>query len=470
MQEPIEHNKQMAFGGLQRFGQQMIHQASIAVDCMFEPFSGEDSQKAGLLNGIENIPTGGILFSKVKRTAAAVQALKKRRLMNHTRTLTAATRRQPTVFCNVKFVNSYNEIVFAGVSDTEITINNDDWRYRAGRSVIPVISGTRTVMNTGPDDIWEGEWVYYETPKLSKDAATGKSPHPEFTNEGTYNCHRAVLRPVTLANYKADPDCIYRTVGKCVAFSRSGQMLDLSISSAVAPIPFGAKPAAAAYAAAAGPLPSASGVAVAASAAPVSTSTAPSAPPVPVLTYKGDITVDGNTYEYSIVVDEKGKTIDSPSTIGGQPLPTVPTGDIVLDGKSYPYKVELNSTLQPVIIVNNGPSVTAKNGDPTAGRGDGWFARRRVGPTLQLHPSLRPPMTHHNSEQKYSHQQQQRARRTHSGLDAPPAALAAAAAARAKDLPDEEDEEEEEEDMEDDDAQSDITTTTTTLSSSGSKN
>jgi hypothetical protein len=248
-QQPIERNEHMAFGGLMKFGQQMIHQASIAVDCFYHPFDGNKSQNH-LLLGVEDIPTGAILFSKVERYTAVAQVRKKRRLMEHTRLMSASTRRQPKVFSNVKYVTNYSEIVFAGVSDTEITIRNDDWRYRTGASVIPVISGTRTVMNTGPDDIYEGEWVYYEIPSLSKST--------EFQKHADYDCHRAILRPVTLANYNADPDCIYRTVGKCVAFSRAGQMLDLSISSAVAPIPFGANPNPrdAHYSASAGPLPS----------------------------------------------------------------------------------------------------------------------------------------------------------------------------------------------------------------------
>lgn len=241
----MERNEQMAFGGLMKFSQQMIHQASIAVDAFFQPFHGEKSQPY-LLQGAEDIPMGAILFTKVERTAATVQARKKRRLMEHTRVMSASTRRQPKVFCNVKYVQDYKEIVFAGIADgPDITIRNDDWRYRTGASVIPVISGTRTVMNTGPEDIYEGEWVYYETPELSRkpdDKKVGNftSPHDAFADHKNYHCHRAVLRPVTAENFAVDPDCIYRTIGKCVAFSRSGQMLDLSISSAVAPVPFGA--------------------------------------------------------------------------------------------------------------------------------------------------------------------------------------------------------------------------------------
>lgn len=241
----MERNEQMAFGGLMKFGQQMIHQASIAVDAFFQPFHGEKSQPY-LLQGAEDIPMGAILFTKVERNTATVQARKKRRLMEHTRVMSASTRRQPKVFCNVKYVQDYKEIVFAGIADgPDITIRNDDWRYRTGASVIPVISGTRTVMNTGPEDIYEGEWVYYETPELSrkpddKNPGTYITPHDAFADHKNYHCHRAVLRPVTAENFAVDPDCIYRTIGKCVAFSRSGQMLDLSISSAVAPVPFGA--------------------------------------------------------------------------------------------------------------------------------------------------------------------------------------------------------------------------------------
>lgn len=435
---PIENNKAMAYGGLMRFGQQMIHQASIAVDCFFHPFDGNKSQN-GLLHGVEDIPTGAILFTKVERNGPIGQANKKRRLMEHTRTMSASTRRQPKVFCNVRWVTDYGEIVFAGVSDTEITIRNDDWRYRTGASVIPVISGTRTVMNTGPDDIYEGEWVYYETPGLSK-KSDGSSPHDDFKNNKEFDCHRAVLRPVTAANYAVDPDCIYRTVGKCVAFSRAGQMLDLSISSAVAPIPFGAaNPRATYYSAAAGPVP------------PKVAATALFTTPLANDKMKFST---GDEFKFKLMSNGKDfmvfKVDDTPLTANqivaalpstkGLALENVWNDDVKVPAVgSFKLRISFDGTKPELQLHRDDPVVLRTQ----AHRGPGQYGVRHQSQSAQP-------------------------RRTFSGLQSSPAAAAAAAAAAAGAAasrhaelePDQEEEDEDAEDDEDDD--------TVTLSSSSS--
>lgn len=462
MQQPIERNEQMAFGGLMKFGQQMIHQASIAVDAFFQPFKGEESQKF-LLQGAEDIPMGAVLFSKVERTAATVQARKKRRLIEHTRVMSSSTRRQPKVFCNVKFVDNYNQIVFAGIADgPDITIRNDDWRYRTGASVIPVISGTRTVMNTGPDDVYEGEWVYYEIPKLSiKSEGKGKPPtipHTSFQNHTDFFCHRAVLRPVTKENYEADPDCIYRAIGKCVAFARAGQMLDLSISTAVAPVPFDA--VAVAPPGRAVPL---GGTAVVASASgPVASSssgtsaTAPGATGLRAITNLSTVprmVFGSDAIGFTLMTD--GKSFELYTEDGSQPL----TGADVANLLTTPVTAETEGwTGNRMRITFDGTNIRiydAAGKAFTSGGGRGHYGGRFGPPAARAYPTGPAPKRTLSGL------------RSGNGLTRPPAALAnnVTATQRRNDLGPEEAEEDEDEEEEDEESE-DGTETVTSSSSS----
>ena len=225
------HGGKVCFGAVMQLGQQNIRQGNIAVNTMFSPYDEVEAEKT-MGMGYESVPNGSIVFQRRHtRLPSAAPHSKRMRMVRFSKpNLVQGTRALPTVFCNLKHVANDEQITCAGVSDTMVEIRGDDWRYRAGRSIIIVTAGIRTVMNSGPEDIYEGEWVFWSRP--SKDS--------KFSAEaGSQMIHRAVLRPVTAENYAADPTCIYRTVGKCVEFSQAGQKLNLSLSPAAAPIPYG---------------------------------------------------------------------------------------------------------------------------------------------------------------------------------------------------------------------------------------
>lgn len=208
-----------------KFHQQCIQQAAIVIDSRFCPMNNE--QNPAKLPA-ENIPTGALMFRKVHVPESQVRQQKNRRVTNFVKPITS-TKPQPLVFCNLKHAKAHEDVSFAGIADTEITIDGDHWRYSgSNRSVIVRGAGTRSIINSGDEACYEGEWLYWSLP--SKDPSyMAQAPNEPI--------HRAVVRPITEANFARDPTCIHRTIGKCLSFGEAGQQIDISISSAVAPIP-----------------------------------------------------------------------------------------------------------------------------------------------------------------------------------------------------------------------------------------
>lgn len=218
--------KGMLYGGTHQFGQKCIHQASTAVNSRFEPYDAGASEKS-LGMGADDIEVGMLTFCRTRTRIVAPSAKKRHRSAEYAMPV-SSTRRQQGVFANLKHVPSRESIHFAGVAENEITVRGDHWRYANGTAITVVLGGTVTIMNTGPHDIYEGEWVYWDLPK------------EQFPTDAAGEvCHRAVVMPITKENVMKDPGAIYRTIGKCLMFSQAGSMLDLSVSTATAPIPFG---------------------------------------------------------------------------------------------------------------------------------------------------------------------------------------------------------------------------------------
>lgn len=217
--------KPVVFGGLMKFGQQCIQQASIVIDTRMAPFKEPDNPSK---LPCENIPTGALVFRKTRVELAGQKIAQNKRTANFVKPITS-TRAQPLVFCNLKAVKEHNDISFVGVADTEITVDGDHWRYAgSNRSEIVRAAGTRSIWNSGPDHCYEGEWLFWDLP-IKDPAFAQKAPSEEI--------HRAVVRPVNEANFERDPTCIYRTIGKCMIAAPANSMVDISISTAVAPVP-----------------------------------------------------------------------------------------------------------------------------------------------------------------------------------------------------------------------------------------